>query len=80
MFFFAFSHAHGGVTRTTLFSRENQLRIVEAYNQKKLDVDVFHLVQFGEYAGELVKRYVINFHMQTVTNTENNIVHRLVMD
>jgi hypothetical protein len=76
---FAFAHIHGNETRTTRYSQENQARIMEAFNSNRVEIEVYHLVQHGQYAGQVTK-HLINFDSRTVTNKTNGAVHRLVMD
>ena len=79
MQYFAFDHAHTNMTRKTRFSRENQLLLKEAFNANKTEIEVYHEIQYGPRSLDVIK-YIVNFPCRTVTNNENNAVHRLVMD
>ena len=78
--YFAFAHIHGSETRTTRYSQENQARIKDAFNNDREDeIEVYHLVQYGEYAGQVVK-HTIDFDCRTVTININGAVHRLILE
>lgn len=76
-FGFLFKFNDGSEGRT-LYSLENNCRLVHAFNDPNvLEVDVYHAVQHGPAKGRVV-RQTINFGLRQVST--NGVVHRLIID
>ena len=67
-----------GSEKRTLYSVENNCRLVHAFNDPNvLQLDIYHEVQYGPAKGRVVI-HTINFGLRQVST--HGAIHRLIID